>query len=156
MQKQRSNCQHSLNPRESMGIPGKKKNKKTKKHLFLLHWLSKENSEDYLKKMQKKQRSSQHSLNHRESMGIPEIKHLFLLHWLSRAIDCVDHNKLRKILKEMGIPDHLTFLLRNLYVGQEATVRTGHWTKLVPWTKTGLFQNWERNMTRLYIVTTFI
>ena len=42
--------------------------------------------------------------------------------------DCVDHNKLWKILKEMGIPDHLTFLLRNLYAGQEATVRTGHGT----------------------------
>ena len=42
--------------------------------------------------------------------------------------DCVDHNKLRKILKEMGIPDHLTCLLRNLYTGQEATVRTGHGT----------------------------
>ena len=43
-------------------------------------------------------------------------------------IDCVDHNKLWKILKEMGIPDHLTCLLRNLYAGQEATVRTGHGT----------------------------
>ena len=42
--------------------------------------------------------------------------------------DCVDHNKLWKILKEMGIPDHLTCLLRNLYAGQEATVRTGHGT----------------------------
>ena len=42
--------------------------------------------------------------------------------------DCVDHNKLWKILKEMGIPDHLTSLLRNLYAGQEATVRTGHGT----------------------------
>ena len=42
-----------------------------------------------------------------------------------RAFDCVDHNKLWKILKEMGIPDHLTCLLRNLYAGQEATVRTG-------------------------------
>ena len=42
------------------------------------------------------------------------------------TFDCVDHNKLWKILKEMGIPDHLTCLLRNLYVGQEATVRTGH------------------------------
>ena len=40
--------------------------------------------------------------------------------------DCVDHNKLWKILKEMGIPDHLTCLLRNLYAGQEATVRTGY------------------------------
>ena len=44
----------------------------------------------------------------------------------AKAFDCVDHNKLRKILKEMGIPDHLTCLLRNLYAGQEATVRTGH------------------------------
>ena len=46
----------------------------------------------------------------------------------AKAIDCVDHNKLWKILKEMGIPDHLTCLLRNLYAGQEATVRTGHGT----------------------------
>ena len=46
----------------------------------------------------------------------------------SKAFDCVDHNKLWKILKEMGIPDHLTCLLRNLYAGQEETVRTGHET----------------------------
>ena len=45
-----------------------------------------------------------------------------------KAFDCVDHNKLWKILKEMGIPDHLTCLLRNLYAGQEATVRTEHGT----------------------------
>ena len=45
-----------------------------------------------------------------------------------KAFDCVDHNKLWKILKEMGIPDHLICLLRNLYSGQEATVRTGHGT----------------------------
>ena len=45
-----------------------------------------------------------------------------------KAFDCVDHNKLWKILKEMGIPDHVTHLLRNLYAGQEATVRTGHGT----------------------------
>ena len=44
------------------------------------------------------------------------------------AFDCMDHNKLWKILKEMGIPDHLTCLVRNLYAGQEATVRTGHET----------------------------
>ena len=44
----------------------------------------------------------------------------------AKAFDCVDHNKLWKILKEMAIPDHLTCLLRNLYAGQEATVRTGH------------------------------
>ena len=46
----------------------------------------------------------------------------------AKAFDCVDHNKLWEILKEMGIPDHLTCLLRNLYAGQEATVRTGHGT----------------------------
>ena len=46
----------------------------------------------------------------------------------AKALDCVDHNKLWKILKEMGIPDHLTYLLRNLYAGEEATVRTGHGT----------------------------
>ena len=44
----------------------------------------------------------------------------------AKAFDCVDHNKLWKILQEMGIPDHLTCLLRNLYAGKEATVRTGH------------------------------
>ena len=66
----------------------------------------------------------------------------------AKAFDCVDHNKLWKILEEMGIPDHLTSLLRNLYTGQEATVRTGHGTRLVP--------NWERSTSRLYIVTLFI
>ena len=46
----------------------------------------------------------------------------------TKGFDCVEHNKLWKILKEVGIPDHLTCLLRNLYAGQEATVRTGHGT----------------------------
>ena len=46
----------------------------------------------------------------------------------TKAFDCVDHNKLQKILQEMGVPDHLTCLLRNLYAGQEATVRTGFGT----------------------------
>ena len=53
----------------------------------------------------------------------------------AKAFDCVDHNKLWKILKEMGIPDHLTCLLRNLYAGQEATVRTGH--GITDWFQTG-------------------
>ena len=61
----------------------------------------------------------------------------------AKAFDCVDHNKLWKILKEMEIPDHLTCLFRNLYAGQEATVRTGHGTT-----------DWS--MSRLYIVTMFI
>ena len=46
----------------------------------------------------------------------------------AKAFDCVNHNKLWKILQEMGIPEHLTYLLRNLHAGQEATVRTGHET----------------------------
>ena len=53
----------------------------------------------------------------------------------AKAFDCVDHNKQWKILKEMGIPDHLTYLLRNLYAGLEATVRTGHGT--TDWFQTG-------------------
>ena len=53
----------------------------------------------------------------------------------AKAFDCVDHNKLWKILKEMGIPDHLTCLLRNLYAGQEATVRTEHGT--IDWFQIG-------------------
>ena len=53
----------------------------------------------------------------------------------AKAIDCVDHNKLWKILKEMGIPDYLICLLRNLFAGQEATVRTGHGT--TDWFHTG-------------------
>ena len=55
--------------------------------------------------------------------------HIANICWnIKKAFDCVDHNKLWKILKEMGIPDHLTCLLRNLYAGQEATVRIGHGT----------------------------
>ena len=48
----------------------------------------------------------------------------------AKAFDCVDHNKLWKILQEMGVPEYLTCLLRNLYAGQEATVRTGHGTQI--------------------------
>ena len=53
----------------------------------------------------------------------------------AKVFDCVDQNKLWKILKEMGIPDQLTYLLRNLYAGEEATVRTGHGT--ADWFQTG-------------------
>ena len=66
-------------------------------------------------------------------MSLGGIAHFFLVYTpisalYAKAFDCVDHNKLWKILKEMGIPDHLTCLLRNLYAGQEANVRTGHGT----------------------------
>ena len=67
----------------------------------------------------------------------------------TKAFYCVDHNKLWNILKEMGIPDHLPCLLRNLYAGQEATVRTGHGT-------TDWFQIRKRSTSRLYIVTLLI
>ena len=66
----------------------------------------------------------------------------------AKAFDCMDHNKLWKILEETGIPDHLICLLRNLYAGQEATVRTVRNNKLVP--------NRKRNTSRLYVVTLLI
>ena len=53
----------------------------------------------------------------------------------AKAFDCVDHNQLWKILKEMGIPDHLTCLLRNIYASQEAAVRTGH--RITDWFQIG-------------------
>ena len=67
----------------------------------------------------------------------------------AKAFDCVDHSKPWKIFKEMGTPDHLTCLLRNLYAGQEATVRTVHGT-------TDWFQIRKGVMSRLYIVTLLI
>ena len=66
----------------------------------------------------------------------------------AKTFDCVDHSKLWKVLQEMGIPDHLTWLLRNLYAGQETTVRKKYG-------RTDWF-NWERSMSRLYIVTLLI
>ena len=83
----------------------------------------------WVSKRQRNQRSNCHHLLDRGvSKRIPE-KHLLLLHRLySKAFDCVDCNKLWKIFKEMGKPDHLTCLLRNLYAGQEPTVRNGHET----------------------------
>ena len=66
----------------------------------------------------------------------------------AKAFDCVDHDRRWKILKEMGIPDHLTCLLRNLYSDQEAIVRAG--------CRTDWFQIGERSTSRLYIVTLLI
>ena len=65
-----------------------------------------------------------------QSTGLQRVRHDWAtkLNW-TETFDCVDHNKLWKILQEMGIPDHLICLRRNLYAGQEATVRTGHGTK---------------------------
>ena len=80
-----------------------------------------------LEKAENQRPNCQHLLDHGKSKRVSE-KHLFCFIDYAKAFDCVDHNKLWKILKEMGIPDHLTCLLRNLYAGQEATVRTGHGT----------------------------
>ena len=66
--------------------------------------------------------------DHRKSKRIPG-KCIFLPIEYTKSFDCVDHNKLWAILKEMEIPEHLTCLLRNMYASQEATVRTGHGTK---------------------------
>ena len=65
-------------------------------------------------------------MDHRESKRVPEE---YLLPFYAKTFNSVDHNKLWKILQGMGIPDHFTCLLRNLYAGQEATVRTGHGTR---------------------------
>ena len=70
-------------------------------------------------------------MNHQKSKRVPEKKkknvHFCLIDY-AKAFDCVDPNRLWKILKEMGIPDHLTHVLRNVYAGQEATLRTEHGT----------------------------
>ena len=68
-----------------------------------------------------------HSLGHPKSKRVPENIYFCFLDY-AKAFDYVDHNQLWKILKEMGVQDHLTCLLRNLCAGQEATVRTGHGT----------------------------
>ena len=80
----------------------------------------------WILKRQKIQKSNcQHLLDNRKSKGIKKIKiknpDIYLRFIDDAKADCQDHNKLWKILKEMGIPDHLTFLLRNLYAGQETT-----------------------------------
>ena len=67
------------------------------------------------------------SLDHIKSKKIPENIYFCFIDY-TKAFDCVDYNKLWKILQEMGIPDHLTCLLRNQYAGQETTLRTGHGT----------------------------
>ena len=83
-----------------------------------------------LKRQRNKKSNCQHLLDHQKSKRVPE-KHLLCFIGYAKAFDFVDHNKLWTILKEMGIPDHLICLLRNLYARQEATVRhpsTGHGT----------------------------
>ena len=96
-----------------------------------------------MQKRQRNQRSNfQHPLDHWK--GKKNIYFCFIDY--AKALDCMDHNKLWKILKEMGIPDHLNCLLRNLYTDQEA-----NWT-----CNNRLLLNWERSTSRLWIVTLLI
>ena len=80
-----------------------------------------------LGKVEEPEINCQHSVDHSKSKIMSE-KHLLLFIDYTKAFDCVDHHKLWNILKEMGISDHLTCLLRKLYAGQEGTVGTGHGT----------------------------
>ena len=78
-----------------------------------------------LEKAEAQRSNCQHPWDHRKSKRLPE-KYLHFLTDYAKAFGCVGNNKLWEILKKMGIPDHLTSLLRNLYAGQEATVRIGY------------------------------
>ena len=80
-----------------------------------------------LEKAEEQRSNCQHPLDHRKTKEIPENIYFCFIDY-TKAFDCVDHNKLWKILKEMGIQDHFSCLLRTLYAGQEATVRTWHGT----------------------------
>ena len=78
--------------------------------------------------MQRNYRSNcQHPLDHRKATEFQKTIYFWSIDY-AKAFDCVDHNKLWKILKEMGIQNHHTYCLRNLYAGQGATFRTGHGT----------------------------
>ena len=74
----------------------------------------------------------------------------------AKVLDCVDHSKLWKILQEMGIPDHLTCLLRNLYAGQEATIRVGHGTTDCFQTGKGVHQGCILSLCLLNLYTEYI
>ena len=80
-----------------------------------------------LGKAEEQRSNGQHPLDHAKSKRVPENIYFCFIDY-AKTFDCVDHNKLWKILTQMGIPDHLTCLLRNLYAGQGATVRMVHGT----------------------------
>ena len=77
-----------------------------------------------LEKAENQRSNCQHPLDHQKAREFQKNIYFCFIDY-AKAFDCVDHNKLWKILREMGIPDHLTCLLRNPYAGQEATIRTG-------------------------------
>ena len=81
----------------------------------------------HLKTAEEPEIKLQHLLDHRKNNKIPE-KHLLYIFDCAKAFNCVDHNKMWNVLEEMGLPDHFICLLRNLYAGQETTVKTGHGT----------------------------
>ena len=81
----------------------------------------------HLEKAEDSEINYQHPLDHRKSKGIPE-KHLLLLHWLSQSLWLCGSKQAWKILKEMGISDHLTCFLRNLYSGQQLEPDLEKWT----------------------------
>ena len=103
----------------------------------------------WIQKGQKNQISNcQHPLSHRKSKGIPEKKKSTSASLTILKLLTVDHNKLWKILQEMGIPDHVTCLLRNL-------CRSGSNSQNQTWNN-GLVQNWDKSTSRLYIITLLI
>ena len=81
-----------------------------------------------LEKAEEQRSNCQHPVDHRKSKRIPKNSIFFCFIDYTKAFDCVDHNKLWQILKQMGIPDHVICLLRNLYADQVTTVRIGHGT----------------------------
>ena len=101
-----------------------------------------------LEKAEERKINCQHTLDHRKSKGIPEKTSTSASLTTLKPFDCVDNNKLWKILQDVGIPDHLIYLLRNLYAGQDATIELTWNNRLV--------QNWKRSMSRLYTVTLLI
>ena len=119
-------------------IPMEKKHKKVK-------WLSWEALRIVEKRREVKSKGEKEIYKHLNAEFQKKKSTSASLSSLNKAFNCMDHNKLWKILQEMRILDHLTCLLRNLCAGQEATVRNN---ELAP--------NWERSTSRLYFVTLFI
>ena len=109
-----------------------------------------------LKRQMKQSSNCQHLLDYGESKGFQKNIYFCFINYV-KAFDCVDHNKLWEILKEIGISDHFCCLRRNLHVGQDATVRTGHGT--MDWFKIGkgvwqgcLMSPWLFNLYAVYIM----
>ena len=116
----------------------------------IVHELSTSRCLSWIQKRQRNQRSNSNIYWIMEKAREFQKNIYFCFIDYAKALDCMDHNKLWKILKEKGIPDHLFCLLRNLYAGQEATVRSNR-----TWNN-GLVPIWERTKSRLYIVTQLI